>query len=182
LEKHPAPEASKPIAKRAKAASPDPTEKVMAVLNIKAAKAQCLLKESMGDVNAAIELGLAQEESNTQVGQLIKEEREAKGTQDSPPGKGHMVIDLCDSPMETPQEDTKCLYMGTMVGTKKAKPTTSKLGPQFNKADEDFTHGFQSQPSLVDLFTMQNKKQAAATSSMQALEDYLLEAYKKAQP
>ena len=96
------------------------------------------------DVNAAIELGLAQEaskeESNTQVGQLIKEEREAKGAQDSPPAKGHMVIGLCDSPMETPQEDTKCLYMGTMVGTKKAKPT--KLGPQFNKADEDLTHGF----------------------------------------
>ena len=33
LEKHPAPEANKPTAKRAKATSPDPTEKVMAVLN-----------------------------------------------------------------------------------------------------------------------------------------------------
>ena len=50
LMKHPAPEASKPAPKRAKAASPDPTEKAMAVLNIKAAKAQCLLKESIGDV------------------------------------------------------------------------------------------------------------------------------------
>ena len=90
----------------------------------------------------------------------------------------HMVTDLCDSPMETPQEDTECLYMGTMMGTKNAKPTN--LGPQFNKEDDGFTHGFQSQPRLIDLFTMPTKKQAAATSSMQALEDYLLEAYKKA--
>ena len=96
LMKHPAPEASKPAPKRAKAASPDPTQKVMAVLNIKAAKAQCLLKESMGDVNAAVELGLAQEESNTQVGQLIKEEMEAKGAQDNTPTKGHIIVTYGD--------------------------------------------------------------------------------------
>ena len=89
-----------------------------------------LLDDANGDVTAVINLGIAQDQSEGRVHQQIKAGHKAaqldspQKTEKAAPG----VIDLTGSPMETPKEDTECLY----VGTKQPRPTN--LGTSFMKA------------------------------------------------
>ena len=133
-----------------------------------------MLDDANGDVTAAINLGIAQDQSEGRVHQQIKADHKAaqldspQKTEKAAPG----VIDLTGSPMETPKEDTECLY----VGTKQPRPTS--LGASFTKASKMQQ---QDPPTLSELFAQETKRQATATSTMQGLEERLRVAYEQDQ-
>ena len=127
-----------------------------------------LLDDANGDVTVAIELGIAQDQSEEHAHEQIKAERKAAQL-DSPHKAGTAtpdVIDLTDSPMDTPKEDSECMY--TYVGTKQARPTN--LGTMFMKQERKLQH---DPPTLTlsELFAQETKRHATATSTMQGLEE-----------
>ena len=120
IDKRPREEDTGPMKKRPRQGhTTDAVAMVADMLQCRHKVATHLLDDANGDVTAAINLGIAQDQSEGRVHQQIKADHIA-AQQDSPQKTKEAalgVIDLTDSPMQTPQEDTECLYMGTKQPT-----------------------------------------------------------------